>query len=86
MIVKTELADGTFEIFETQNYKISRARDFHPMILKVDVYTGNGFRVKSVKRFFKFFYRHFTFKSEKVQKVIKELNEQNNATEQASEQ
>ena len=78
MIVKIELADGTFEIFESENYKISKAKDFHPLICKVDVFSTNGVKIKSVKRAFKFFYKHFIFKTEKVQKILAEINQQNN--------
>lgn len=78
IIVKTELADGTFEVFETQNYKISKAKDFHPLICKVDVFSTNGVKIKSVKRAFRFFYKHFVFKTEKVQKILAEINQQNN--------
>lgn len=75
MIVKVELADGTTEIFESQNYKISRVKDFHPIICKVEVFS-DGVKIKTVKRPFVFFYKHFTFKSEKVQKVLAELEKQ----------
>lgn len=78
MIVKTELADGTSEVFETSNYKISKVKDFHPLICKVTVYSNNGLKIKSAKRFFSFFYKRFTFKSEKVQKVLAEINQANN--------
>lgn len=72
MNVFIELADGTFEIFKSDGYKISKASDFHPMICKVTVYSGNK-KIKSVSRPFKWFYKHFTFKSEKVQKKLAEL-------------
>ena len=29
MVVKTELANGNFEAFETSNYVISKPKDFH---------------------------------------------------------
>lgn len=74
MIVKMILADGTLEMFETGNYKISKVKDFHPLICKVTVFSNNGKKIKSVKRPFVFFYKHFTFKSEKVQKELADLS------------
>ena len=74
MIIKMILADGTLDVFETGNYKISKVKDFHPLICKVTVFSNNGKKIKSVKRPFSFFYKHFTFKSEKVQKELAELN------------
>lgn len=72
MTIKAELADGTFEIFESGNYKLSTVKDFHPMICKVSIY-DNGKKIKSVSRPFKWFYKHFTFKSKKVQETLKNL-------------
>ena len=73
MTVVTELANGTSEVFETSNYVISKAKDFHPLICKVKIYTDGGVLIKSISRPFKFFYKHFTFKSMKVQTKLKEL-------------
>ena len=75
MIVEIERADGEIEIFNTDNYRISKPKDFHPLICKVSVY-DNGVKIKTVKRPFKFFYKHFTFKSAKVQERLKELEKQ----------
>jgi hypothetical protein len=75
MTIKLELADGTFEVFEAQSYQISKPKDFHPMICRVDVFS-NGVRVKTVKRRSVFLYKHFTFKTWKVQKKLQELQEQ----------
>lgn len=72
MVVKTELANGNFEVFETSNYVISKTKDFHPLLCKVSIY-DNGKKIKSVSRPFKFIYKHFIFKSEKVQKLLVEL-------------
>lgn len=74
MIVKIERADGEIEIFNTDNYRISKPKDFHPLICTVSVY-DNGIKIKSVKRPFKFFYKHFTFKSAKVQEQLQKLTE-----------
>ncbi len=81
MIVITELADGTTEIFESNTYKISKSKDFHPLICKVAIYSGNK-KVKSVSRPFKFWYKHFTFKSKKVQDILRNIEEQRQCTEQ----
>lgn len=75
MIIKIERADGETEIFNTDNYRISKSKDFHPLICTVSVY-DNGVKIKTVKRPFKFFYKHFTFKSSKVQEQLKKLEEQ----------
>lgn len=72
MVVKTELANGRTEVFETSNYVISKTKDFHPLLCKVSIY-DNGKKIKSVSRPFKFIYKHFIFKSEKVQKLLVEL-------------
>ena len=82
MVVKTELANGNFEVFESPNYVISKMKDFHPLLCKVSIY-DNGKKIKSVSRPFKFIYKHFIFKSEKVQTVLKNLEEQRQLAEQA---
>lgn len=82
MVVKTELANGNFEVFETSNYVISKPKDFHPLLCKVSIY-DNGKKIKSVSRSFKFIYKHFIFKSEKVQTVLKNIEEQRRLAEQA---
>ena len=75
MIIKIERADGQTEIFESGNYIISRVKDFHPMICSVSIY-DNGVKIKTVKRHFKFFYKHFIFKSKKVQEQLKNIAKQ----------
>lgn len=82
MVVKTELANGNFEVFESSNYLISKPKDFHPLLCKVSIY-DNGKKIKSVSRPFKFIYKHFIFKSEKVQTILKNLEEQRQLAEQA---
>lgn len=79
MTIKTNLADGTTEIFETNNYKISTIKDMHPMIIAVYVFS-DGKLIKKVKRPLQFFYKHFIFKSYKIQSLLKELNNQNKQT------
>lgn len=74
MIVKVELADGTTDIFESQNYNVSRVKDFHPAIVSVSVF-DNGFRIKKAKRPFIFWYKHVTFKSERIQDQLKQIAE-----------
>lgn len=81
MVVKTELANGNFEVFESSNYVISKTKDFHPLLCKVSIY-DNGKKIKSVSRHFRFFYKHFTFKSDKVQTLLKNINEQKRLAEE----
>ena len=82
MTIITALADGTTEIIEKTNNVINKPKDFHPLICKVSVFE-NGFKIKSVSRPFKFIYKHFIFKSEKVQTILKNLEEQKQLAEQA---
>lgn len=82
MVVKTELANGNFEVFETSNYMVSKTKDFHPLLCKVSIY-DNGKKIKSVSRPFKFIYKHFIFKSDKVQTFLKNIDEQKRLAEEA---
>ena len=82
MMIITVLADGRTEVFETSNYVISKPKHFHPLICRVSVFE-NGFKIKSVSRPFKFIYKHFIFKSEKVQTILKNIEEQRRLSEQA---
>lgn len=84
MIVKAELADGTTDIFETGNYKISTLRDFHPMLCSVEIYFGTK-RIKKVSRRFKFLYKHFIFKSRKVQDKLAEIQKQQTTEKQENQ-
>ena len=72
LTVVTELANGNTDVFETEKYLISKVKFFHPLICKVTIYS-NGKKIKSAKRHFIFFYKHFIFKSEKVQKILADL-------------
>ena len=82
MTIITELADGRTEIFESSNYVISKPKDFHPLLCKVSIYE-NGKKIKSGSRPFKFIFKHFIFKSEKVQTILKNLEEQRQLAEKA---
>lgn len=82
MTIVSSLADGTKEVFESGNYRISTVKDMHPMIVSVKVYS-NGKKIAGISRRFPFFYKHFTFKSEKVQTVLKQIDEQRKMAEQA---
>ena len=75
MTIITELANGNTEIFETNSFVISKTKDFHPNILKVKVYSGNK-KIKSKIRPFCFFYKHFVFKSKRVQEQLREIEQQ----------
>ncbi len=84
MIVKAELADGTTDIFQTDNYKISTLKDFHPMLCSVEIYSGTK-RIKKISRRFKFFYKHFIFKRRKVQNKLAEIQQQATAKQENQE-
>ena len=84
MIVKAELADGSTDVFETGSYKISTLKDFHPALCSVEVYSGTK-RIKKVSRRFKFFYKHFTFKSRKVQDKLAEIERQQATAKQENQ-
>ena len=73
MTVGLELANGNTETFTTENYVISRPKDFHPMICRVTVF-DNGRRIARKKRPFSWWYKMVTFNSFKVQEKLKELN------------
>ena len=73
MTVVLDLANGQTEIFETEKYVISKAKDFHPLICRVTVY-DNGRRIARKKRPLSWWYKKVTFKSEYVQNKLKELN------------
>lgn len=74
MTIRLELANGSYEMFETDNYVIGKLDNMHPMICKVDVFS-NGRKIKTKKRFCVWWYKLITFKSQKVQDELKKLNE-----------
>lgn len=74
MTIRLELANGSYEMFETDNYVIGKLNNMHPMICKVDVFS-NGKKIKTRKRFCIWWYKLITFKSQKVQDKLKKLNE-----------
>lgn len=74
MTIRLELANGSYEMFETDNYVIGKLDNMHPMICKVDVFS-NGRKIKTKKRFCIWWYKLITFKSQKVQDELKKLNE-----------
>lgn len=74
MTIKVTLANGTIESFQTEKYIVSSTKDFHPLIIKVEIF-DNGKRIAKRKRAFSWWYRRFTFYSYKVQKKLKELQE-----------
>lgn len=74
MVIKVKRADGETEIYMSDRYRISRFKDFHPIILGVSVY-DNGRKIESVSRPFPFFYKHIIFKTKKVQKMLREIIE-----------
>lgn len=75
MIVVVTLANGGKQIFRTENYVISTKKDLHPMILKCVVLTESGKKIAKISRFFKWFYKHFIFPSEKIQTQLRKEKE-----------
>lgn len=74
MTVVLTLVNGITKTFETDKYVISSSKDFHPLILKIDIYDG-GKKIARRKRRFIWWYKRFTFNSFKVQQKLKELQE-----------
>lgn len=72
MVIKNYLANGNVEVFTTDRYLIGKSKDFHPLICKVEVFDF-GKKIFTKKRHFSFIYKHFIFKSAKVQKQLEEL-------------
>lgn len=72
MTVKLKLATGETEIFETGSFTVGTCKSMLPEILQVEIYL-NGKRIIKQSRPFKFFYKHFTFKTAAVQDKIKQM-------------
>lgn len=77
MTVIIELANGQTETFQAEKYVISKTKDFHPLICKVEIF-DNGKRIAKKKRPFSLWYKLVTFKSYKVQAELQKLETQNN--------
>lgn len=75
MTAKVTLVNGTIESFQTEKYIVSSPKDFHPLIIMVEIF-DNGKRIAKRKRAFSWWYRRFTFNNYKVQQKLKELQEQ----------
>ena len=78
MTVVVSTVYGRMDIFETNEYIIGRAKEFHPEIVRVEVHS-NGMPVASRSRPFPFIYKHFIFKTKKVQDEIRMMKEAMNA-------
>lgn len=78
MNIKVRRVDGFVELFSTDKYTLTTARELHPAILKAEVFTDSGKRIACIKRPFPFIYKHFIFKPE----MLKGLTPQPEATEQ----
>lgn len=75
MTIVVKLANNETNVFESQSYTISKTSDFHPMILGVTIYS-DGKRIVTASRPFRgFFYKHFTFKTKKVQDELKRIDD-----------
>ena len=76
MTVRTDLADGTFDVFETNEFRVSKTKDFHPAICRVTVFSGSK-KILRKSRPFALLYRLITFRSSKVQKELEKIREKN---------
>ena len=72
MTVKVLTVENNVECFEVSNYIVTRIKDMNPMILSVKIYSGTKVIMRK-SRPFKWFYKHVTFKSRKVQAVVMEM-------------
>lgn len=75
MTIKLYRADGEIELFRTDNYVLGKAKDFHPLICKAEVFTDNGKLLAKRARRFSWYYKHVTFKTAKVQDALKNIQE-----------
>ena len=73
MTIKTICADGTVEVFDTKSYRISKSKDFHPLLCSVSVY-DNGRRIFRRRRPFSWWYKIFTFWRPEVQSQLRKLS------------
>ena len=72
MTVKVKTAENNIECFETNEYIISPLESMNPLILSVEVYSGPRLIARRTRPF-KWFYKHVTFKSRKVQAAVMEM-------------
>lgn len=72
MIVKVYRVDGICELFTTNEYKVTKAKDLHPLIMKLVVFTDSGKKIFSKCRKNRFIYKHFTFKTAEVQDKLRQ--------------
>lgn len=82
MTIKLYRADGELELFRTDNYVLGKAKDFHPLICKAEVFTDAGKLLARRSRRFSWYYKHVTFKTKEVQDKIEELKRQTVVNEQ----
>lgn len=75
MIVKITQANGIIDIFKTDKYALSTVKEMHPLILKAEVFTETGKKLKKIKRPFCWWYKHVTFKTAKIQDILKNIQE-----------
>lgn len=67
MIVKIKRVDGCTEMFETSSFTVCKAKEMHPAILKVKVWSDSGLLLKFWRRPFPHFYSKFMYKPESVE-------------------
>lgn len=74
MTVKILTIENNIECFKSEKIVVSSIKDMNPLILSVWVYSGDKLICRR-KRHFTWLYKHFTFKSKKVQDVLKQMEE-----------
>lgn len=62
MTVKAKLVNGNIETFDTPNYVLGPAKEMHPDIISVKVYSGSKL-IASRSRLFPAIYKKFIYKS-----------------------
>lgn len=72
MTVVIKYVDKFVECFETSKFQLAPLKEMNPLMFSVKVYSGKRLVAKRVRPF-KWFYKHVTFKSRKVQAVVMEM-------------
>jgi hypothetical protein len=67
IIVKLKLVNGNIEMFETENYVVSKVKEMHPDILDVKVYTTSGKLIAHRRRWRQRFYKKYLYKPVSVE-------------------
>lgn len=67
IIVKLKLVNGNIEMFETENYVVSKVKEMHPDILDVKVYNASGKLIAHRRRWRQRFYKKYLYKPVSVE-------------------